>query len=123
LLPPPDDVAVDPPDDVVVDPPDDVVDPPDPPAPADSPEPPEAGDVADPAAAGPDDELVDEVFCELLAWLAACASFFAQPDPLNTMAGVDSSFRIWPPQTSQTVGPCACTPCVTSTVLPHCVQE
>ncbi len=53
---------------------------------------------------------------------AARASFFAQPEPLKTMAGGDRSFRIAPPQCSHVFGPWAWTPCITSTVRWHSVQ-
>ena len=41
---------------------------------------------------------------------ASRASFFAQPLPLNTIAGVDMSLRIGPPHFSHAVGPVAFTP-------------
>lgn len=41
------------------------------------------------------------------AWTLSRWSFFAQPDPLNTMAGVESALRIAEPQRSQVLGPSA----------------
>jgi hypothetical protein len=49
----------------------------------------------------------------------ALASFFAHPDPLNTIAGVDMSLRMEPPQTSHAFGPDPLTPCTTSMVRPQ----
>lgn len=51
--------------------------------------------------------------------LASRASFLAQPEPLNTMAGVDSARFIAPPHRSQVVGPGAEIACITSTTWPH----
>ncbi len=59
---------------------------------------------------------------EPLDELDARASFFAQPDPLNTIAGGERSFRIGPPQNSHAFGPWAWTPCITSTVRWQLVQ-
>ena len=47
--------------------------------------------------------------------LASRASFLAQPDPLNTMAGVDRARFIDPPHRSQAAGPGADIPWITST--------
>jgi hypothetical protein len=51
--------------------------------------------------------------------LASRASFLAQPDPLNTMAGADSARFIGPPHRSQAAGPNADIPWITSTTWPH----
>ena len=51
------------------------------------------------------------------------ASFFAQPLPLKTMAGVVSALRITPPQTSQASGPDPWIEWTTSTERPHDVQR
>jgi len=51
--------------------------------------------------------------------LASRASFLAQPDPLNTMAGTESARFIAPPHRSQVVGPGAAIECITSTTWPH----
>jgi hypothetical protein len=50
------------------------------------------------------------------------ASFFAQPEPLKTIAGADMSLVIGPPQMSHVAGPAAWMPCSTSTRLPHALQ-
>jgi len=55
--------------------------------------------------------------CTLSRW-----SFFAHPDPLNTMAGVDSALRIAPPHCVQTLGPSAVNECITSMGCPHTVH-
>ncbi len=51
--------------------------------------------------------------------LASRASFFAQPDPLNTIAGADRARFIGPPQRSHVAGPGAEIPWITSTTWPH----
>jgi hypothetical protein len=51
--------------------------------------------------------------------LASRASFFAQPDPLKTIAGEASSLRIEPWQRGQLEGPLSWTPWITSTMCPH----
>ncbi len=58
---------------------------------------------------------VDAVFERL----ASRASFLAQPDPLNTMAGADRARFMGPPQRSHAAGPGADIPWITSTVCPH----
>jgi hypothetical protein len=72
----------------------------------------------------PDDERSDED-PELL--LDASADFvplddlrstFAQPEPLNTMAGATNALRIAAPQIGHSVGPVAWTPCMTSVRWP-----
>jgi hypothetical protein len=45
-------------------------------------------------------------------------SFLAQPDPLNTIAGVESILRMSAPQRSHWLGPESWTPCITSTMWP-----
>jgi hypothetical protein len=50
------------------------------------------------------------------------ASFFAQPEPLNTTAAAETALRNWPPQTVQMVGPGALTPWITSTMWPQLRQ-
>jgi hypothetical protein len=54
--------------------------------------------------------------------LASRASFLAQPDPLNTMAGADSARFIAPPQRSHAAGPGAEIAWITSTTWPHDAQ-
>ena len=51
---------------------------------------------------------------DALERLASRASFLAQPEPLNTMAGVDSARFSTPPQRSHVVGPGAEMPWMTS---------
>ena len=43
-------------------------------------------------------------------------SFFAQPDPLNTIVGAESALRNGAPQTGQFAGPLSFTPWITSVV-------
>jgi hypothetical protein len=62
---------------------------------------------------------LDEEPPDLAAGFDSRASFFAQPLPLNTMAGVESSLRIGPPHSSQAVGPLSWTPWITSTLWPQ----
>lgn len=50
---------------------------------------------------------------------ASRASFLAQPEPLNTIAGADRARFMDPPQTSQADGPGAEIPWMTSTTCPH----
>lgn len=50
------------------------------------------------------------------------ASFFAQPEPLNTTAAAETALRNWPPQTVHVVGPGALTPWITSTIWPQLRQ-
>ena len=45
-------------------------------------------------------------------------SFLAQPEPLNTIAGVDNSLRTSAPQRSHLAGPGSLTPCITSMMCP-----
>jgi len=52
-----------------------------------------------------DDESLDPPALDFAAGLASRASFLAQPLPLKTMAGVESSLRMGPPQRSHAVGP------------------
>jgi hypothetical protein len=49
-------------------------------------------------------------------------SFVAQPEPLNTIVGVETSFRIEPPHTAHVEGPWLWTPWRTSTVWSHIEQ-
>jgi hypothetical protein len=51
--------------------------------------------------------------------LASRASFLAQPDPLNTMAGAERARFIGPPHRSHAAGPAAEMPWITSTTWPH----
>ena len=51
------------------------------------------------------------------------ASFFAQPLPLKTMAGVVRALRIAPPQTSHASGPVPWIEWTTSTERPQDVQR
>ena len=51
--------------------------------------------------------------------LASRASFLAQPEPLNTMAGAERARFIGPPQRSHAAGPGADIPWITSTTWPH----
>jgi hypothetical protein len=53
---------------------------------------------------------------------ASRASFFAHPEPLNTIAGVDISLRMLPPHTAQAEGPSAVTERSTSMRSPQLVQ-
>jgi hypothetical protein len=65
-----------------------------------------------PSAAGVSAPLVVELTLERLE---SRASFLAQPDPLNTMAGAERARFIGPPQRSHAAGPGADIPCITST--------
>jgi hypothetical protein len=51
--------------------------------------------------------------------LASRASFLAQPDPLNTIAGAERARFMGPPHRSHAAGPGADIPWMTSTVWPH----
>jgi hypothetical protein len=51
--------------------------------------------------------------------LASRASFLAQPDPLNTIAGAERARFMVPPHRSHAAGPGADIPWMTSTVWPH----
>jgi len=55
----------------------------------------------------------------VLARPASRASFLAQPDPLNTMAGADRARFMAPPHRSQTDGPGAEIAWMTSTTCPQ----
>lgn len=61
-----------------------------------------------------------------LALLEACTlsrwSFLAHPEPLNTIAGVDSALRMAPPHWVHTVGPAAVNECMTSMGCPQTVH-
>lgn len=72
---------------------------------------PPAAAVSDVAGLAVDDEAFDR--------LASRASFLAHPEPLNTMAGAERARFRDPPQRSQTVGPGAEMPWMTSTTWPH----
>ncbi|MFN8519998.1 MAG: hypothetical protein U0667_11560 [Chloroflexota bacterium] len=54
--------------------------------------------------------------------LASRASFLAQPEPLNTMAGAERARFIGPPHRSQVAGPLAEIGWITSTTWPHVSQ-
>jgi hypothetical protein len=69
-----------------------------------------------------DDDDGSPSFFALAVRAALVRSFFAQPVPRNTIAGVDIAFLSEPPQTSQVVGPSAWMPCITSVRRPHCEQ-
>ena len=56
------------------------------------------------------------------AWTLSRWSFLAQPEPLNTMAGVETILRIGDPQRSQLLGPSAVNECMISTGWPHTVH-
>jgi hypothetical protein len=56
---------------------------------------------------------------DTLERLASRASFLAQPEPLNTMAGTESARFMVPPHRSQVVGPAAAIEWITSTTWPH----
>jgi hypothetical protein len=62
-----------------------------------------------------DDVLEDAAFERL----ASRASFLAQPDPLNTIAGAERARFMVPPHRSHAAGPGADIPWMTSTVWPH----
>ena len=55
--------------------------------------------------------------CTLSRW-----SFLAHPEPLNTIAGVDSALRMAPPHWVHTVGPSAVNECITSMGCAHTVH-
>jgi hypothetical protein len=80
---------------------------------------PDAGSVAveapPVAAAGPSPPAAAGAFGRL----ASRASFLAQPEPLNTMAGTESARFMVPPHRSQVVGPAAAIEWITSTTWPH----
>jgi hypothetical protein len=77
--------------------------------------PPVASEPVDPVDVASDDAVVDAAFGRL----ASRASFLAQPEPLNTMAGADRARFMVPPQRSHAAGPGADIPWITSTVWPH----
>jgi len=89
-----------------------------------NPESPEVEDSADLESEGDDLESEDDsaellLLVDLAAGRASRASFLAHPLPLKTIAGVESSLRIGPPQRSQAVGPESWIPWMTSTRWPQ----
>ncbi len=80
---------------------------------------PSAGVVAEPAGASAAVVFAPAV---LAAWTRSRWSFFAQPEPLNTIAGVESALRIGDPHRSQAWGPWAVKECITSTGWPQTVH-
>jgi hypothetical protein len=72
-----------------------------------------------PAATGVSVVVAAAVDDGALERLASRASFLAQPEPLNRIAGADRARFMVPPQRSQVVGPDAEMPWMTSTTCPH----
>ena len=72
----------------------------------------------------PDAGLLDEVPVEREALVEARRSTFAQPEPLNTIAGAESALRIVPsaPHSGQKRGPWSLIPWMTSVTRPQAPQ-
>jgi hypothetical protein len=83
---------------------------------ADPSAPPVAAADASPPLVAPSDTVAAVTALERLA---SRASFLAQPEPLNTMAGADRARFREPSQRWQVVGPGAEIPWITSTTWPH----